>query len=257
MRITKQYGAIKYWIAAGLIGAALGTSSIQAQTTVTTFSTADTMIFGGSGFESLNRGLQPELYVGDPGVGESRALVQFSLASIPAGQLITSATLKLHLNVAPPNQHNVDGYRLLVDWVEGDGPSAGGTFGATWIDRDKGNGLPNWTVAGASGAGSDRAVTSSFTLTLADQTLEAGLPVVTKDVTSDVQAWYTGAAPNFGWLLQSSIFTATVYTGYGAREQGGTTLDPQLIITYVPEPSSALLLLLGGFAVLRRRARSL
>src|SRR5262245_46907268 len=136
MRITKC-GAMRSWITIGLIVAALGTS-IQAQT-VTNFSIADTQIFGGAGFQTWNRGTQAEMYVGDPGVGESRVLLQFSLANIPAGQLITSATLKLHLNSAAPPQHNVDGYRLLVSWVEGDGNGispVNGTYGATWQYRD-------------------------------------------------------------------------------------------------------------------------
>src|SRR5437762_688080 len=77
-------------------------------TTVTNFSIADTQIFGAAAYQTWNNGLQPEMYVGDFGsgsVGESRVLVQFSLANIPAGQLITSATLKLSV-LSGYNQHN-------------------------------------------------------------------------------------------------------------------------------------------------------
>ena len=237
-----------------IIGLAIVASatSVYAQTTVTNVSVADSQIFGG--FTTINRGAQAEMYVGDAGVGTpgSRALVQFSLANIPAGQLITSATLRLYMGGT--TQYSTDGYRLLSSWLEGDGNGvspANGTYGVTWDSRDKGGSLANWVSGGASGSGTDRAASSSFTLTASDVSGNH----VFKDVTSDVQGWYNGSFSNFGWLLQATTFTSGQYTRYGTREQAGSDNDPQLIITYVPEPSSVVLLL-SGFALLwYRRAR--
>jgi hypothetical protein len=229
---------------------AASAGSIHAQTTVTNFSVADAMLLPAA-FTNTNRGAQPEMYLGDAGTGGSTAtqpIFQFSLANIPAGQTIVSATLRLELTGT--TQVSASGHRVLVSWIEGDGATGlnSGTSGVTWDRRDKAGSLANWTVPGAAGVGSDRAA-ASFTLTTGDVT--SG--IVLKDVTSDVTGWYTGSFPNFGWLLDAT-FVSGQFTRYFTREQVGTSGDPQLIITYVPEPSSALLLLgLSGLLLWRRR----
>jgi hypothetical protein len=245
-------------IAALALTLLVSASTAPAATTVTSTSIADAMLLPNI-TTNTNRGLQPAMYVGDAGTGggDTRSVLQFSLANIPAGQVILSATLKLKIEGFgnnTPAQITTDGYRLLSSWVEGDGVSGldSGTSGVTWDRRDKAGTLPNWIVGGASGSGTDRAATSSFTLTGADQ---SGL-VVSKDVTSDVQAWYSGAASNFGWLLQAQSFASGQYTQYATKEEPTVGDRPVLTVTFEPIPEASSALLLGGLFLLRRRRKS-
>ncbi len=226
--------------------------SVHAQSTVTNFSIADAMLLPAA-FTNTNRGSQPEMYLGDAGTGGSastKPIFQFSLANIPAGQTIVSATLRLDLTGT--TQLSATGHRVLVSWLEGDGATGlnSGTFGVTWDRRDKAGSLANWNGPGATGVGTDRAA-SSFTLNAGDVTSGIAL----KDVTSDVQGWYSGSFSNFGWLLDTP-FASGQFTRYLARENPGSASDPQLIITYIPEPSIALLLGFTGLLLWRRRRGS-
>src|ERR1051325_5260025 len=150
------------WIC--LIAAMFAVSSTVQGAVMTNISVADGQIINTS--PNANRGAQAAMFVGGQGVlnatDEYRSLLRFSLTNIPTGSVITSATLRLTVSSQADTtvlQSTSDVYRLKVPWVEGDGVSGAtsGTSGATWNSQDKAGSLPNWTVAGADGAGTDGA----------------------------------------------------------------------------------------------------
>jgi hypothetical protein len=61
-----------------------------------------------------------------------------------------------------------------------------------------------WAAPGARGGGTDRATRPTVVLPLTS----AGEKVV--NVTQDVELWYTGAAPNNGWLLTAEDADALI-----------------------------------------------
>lgn len=224
---------------------------------ISTIATSDGMLLGNDPlFINGNRGLQGELYVGYVGGGGiTKSAVMFSLASIPAGQVIESATLQLGIIPNPGdstlfvNGYSIDVHRLLVSWIEGDGLTGAnsGTTGITWNSRDKGGTLANWAVPGALGLGSDRVATPTATVGAANVT--AG--ILSVDVTSDVDAWYTGDASNFGWVLDSTTVQEGSYAGFYSRNNEFASIQPTLVVTYspIPEPSSLFLAALGGIGL--------
>lgn len=228
---------------------------------------ADTQLVPGI-YVNSNRGQQDTMYVGEAGVGAGtslRPLIRFSLAGIPTGSTVTSATLQLGVitsQTAPANTiMSADFYKLLVGWVEGDGTAVSpftnnGTFGPTWNKPDK-SAAPTWATAGADSPGVDRASAASFTLGAADATVVIGGRLLTKSVTADVQAWVNAPATNFGWVAVGTDPTDANYNGYSTDEHANTGFRPLLSVTYVvPEPTSLGLLVLGGLAVLSRRQRA-
>ena len=62
----------------------------------------------------------------------TKTLVAFSIAAVPANQVITSATLTITVADAGTfGSSTTDLYRLLASWVEGDGTSVTTTSAAT------------------------------------------------------------------------------------------------------------------------------
>jgi hypothetical protein len=237
--------------------------------TLTTTSIADTTIFGG--FTTTNRGKEPTIFQGNLS-GSTSSLAQFSLAGIPAGQVINSATLQFEIvdygNYFTGGQ-SLNMHRLLVSWLEGNGTGSGsvppqdGTSGATWLSRDKGGSLSNWATSGAKGNGTDRVAVANHNISAANVTdvplTSVGIgfgDIVTVDVTADVQAWYSTPASNFGWLLEPNSTTPSGYVGFASNDHL-TRAKPTLVVQYsaIPEPSACLLLGCGGLglAILRTR----
>ena len=110
------------------------------------------------------------------------------VASIPASQTITSATLYLNMsNRASGEALTQDLYRLLV-------ASAETQF--TWDDRLTSTA---WNTAGGLGSGTD--IASSSTDSVAFGTDPSSATYYAFDVTADVAAMYAGTYTNHGWLL--------------------------------------------------------
>ena len=101
--------------------------------------------------------------------GETRqVLVQFDLASVPTGSVVTSATVGFW--VENDSQDAVSVHQITHQWSE---------YSATW--NDMGSNYATTAVA-------------SFIPSSKDQ-------IVTVDVTALVQQWVNGSVPNYGLML--------------------------------------------------------
>lgn len=203
------------------------------------------------------------IFVGSNGMGSPRrGLIAFDIASVvPVGSTITSASLSMvHGAGSGGESVDVSLHRLTADWGEGvagnGSPTiAGGGSGfaaaegdATWSARFHSSTAPvPWSspegagdfVPQASGSATvGRALDTLYTWTSNDF------------LVSDVQNWLDSPASNFGWLLMSGAEgTASSVRVFYSSEAGvngaGMPLDqgwkPTLTVTFVPEPSGALL----------------
>jgi hypothetical protein len=113
-------------------------------------------------------------------------VIRYPLDKIPPGQRITKAEWVVpYAQVSPATGVKVQVRRLLKDW----GPGVSHQYRMIRPQRLE------WHTPGAQGVGQDRAAKA----TAADSIQGAGEH--TFNVTEDVELWYSGAAPNYGWQL--------------------------------------------------------
>ena len=178
----------------------------------------------------------------------NRGLFRFDVAgSIPAGSLITSASLTLEVIKQPADGYTFADfglYRLLQSWGEGDktsptnglnpGSGSAATAGeATWFYRYAFTNA--WSAPGAA-ATNDHVEFPSATQTIysiGDSPYTFG---PSPELTADLQFWLDHPAGNFGWILicqdEASAFTAR---RFASRED--TNRPPHLQIEYLVPPS--------------------
>ena len=150
------------------------------------------------------------------GLGNGRALLQFDISSVPIGATINSATLTLNAT-ANGSAFHIRVYEVTEAWDEGN-QSAGGTDTASWDDRQDGT---SWSMTGG-----------TVDPTIIDTVDTAATGLHNWDITSLVQAWYTGTSTNNGLMLASPDSGSTTVT-YDSREGG---VSPVLSINYTPGP---------------------
>jgi hypothetical protein len=150
-----------------------------------------------------------------------RALLRFDLSQIPAGAVVSSATLKITVVMVPmtPNNSTFDIKLVLQSWTES---------GVSWNSRS-GAGTP-WQVPGATGSGDSASTPSSFvavgSANFTDYTFSSMAGLV-----ADVQGWINDSSSNFGWLLMSEDeVTPQTARRFGAREDPAH--PPVLTINY-------------------------
>ena len=171
--------------------------------------------------------------------GRTAGLVRFDISTMPAGQTITDAKLRLNLESSDTGPFDVDLYKMLTTWVEAE---------VTWNSASTG---VAWGVAGALGA-ADVAAAVSATTPISSS--DAG-SYVEWSVTGLVSDWYNAPAGNHGVRVWSDDLLPQHYqwVNFWGDEYGAA--PPELEITYVPEPASMCLLAMGGVALLVRRRR--
>ncbi len=204
----------------------------------------------------LSNGAGPNFFVGlTNGSQIRRGLVEFDLNSIPAGSVITSATLQLTCTQASsPIASAVSAHLLAASWGEGTsnaglpgGSGAPATPGdATWLHRFFNTDF--WATQGgdfAPTASATQSVTSSGVYTWAS----------TASLVADVQSWVDNPATNFGWLMQGSEETLGGAKRFDSRETTTPDAAPKLIVEYtpVPAPEAATVVLAGVLCGCRRR----
>ena len=166
----------------------------------------------------LGRHSSPGIYVNNymdmtPG---RRFLIRYPIESIPPGQRIVSATWTIPVDQDPRVPIRLFVWRLLTPWGLG-------------VNHQYRTQLPKpvpWAEPGAGAPGIDRAITPTATINI------EGVGEQVIDVTQDVEMWYTGMAPNHGWVMaiDEANTVLRLYTPlYNGRGKY------RLRITYEPE----------------------
>jgi hypothetical protein len=178
-----------------------------------------------------------------------RGLVSFDLSSIPAGSVITGATLTMDMLQTTGGTIDIHLRRLTSSWGEGtsvgSGQGAAATPGdATWLHRQFSSVL--WTTPGG-----DFSPTNSATARVGGV---GSYNWVDAAMVADIQGWVNNPGSNNGWLLLGNESVAGAAKRFGSRESGAT--GPRLTIEYtVPAPAGAMVLAGVGLMVARRRRK--
>lgn len=176
-----------------------------------------------------------------------RGAIMFDIAgSIPAGATINSVTLQLSQSAANTGAATISLHRLLVGWGEGSAFSSGGQGApagpgdATWLHA-----LYNTSPWAAPGGDFD---TSASTLAVVSDVGAYHWPSTT-GLVDDVQGFLDTPGQNFGWALVGDETASQTAKRFSTREEPLVELRPNLIVEYtlVPEPTSAMMLLLAGW----------
>lgn len=251
--------------AGAVVAGSLVAGSVAAaeEFTVVIAAAKDAMIFGlPNGTDTGNAsGRGPAMFAGaDGGLRAKRAMVAFDLASapLPPNAQITSVTLTMFVGMIAGSGGGGGGgayptrtlrvYRLQQDWAEGKSgdptsPNVGGT----------GQGFPrllgdsSWSYAVYDARpwtlGGDISSTEIGSATFGEPfLLNQAYSWSSPGMRADVVSWFTGTAPNNGWLIKSDLETSpTSFLGFwtkdGAAANDNPALAPQLTITYsIPRP---------------------
>jgi hypothetical protein len=174
---------------------------------------------------TTNNGASASLPAGLVGgtAGKTRAaLIRFDLGVIPPGAHIQSASATLYTYLSSGSQQT-RAHQITVPWSSST---------VTWASFTPPNGYLAATAATFPGV-ANVAVTAG--------TLES----TEADLTVLVQAWYSGATPNYGILLEQSLaegtqsntgmtdFCSSAWTGSNTAADGPTE-RPALVVTYIP-----------------------
>lgn len=178
---------------------------------------------------TTNYGNGTLLYAGETNgaVATSRTLIRFNdLTNLPRRAVIDSAILWLCIqDDASSNARTYEVYRVIRNWVAGDG-SAGS--GATWNTYD---GTNNWSTAGCGNSTTDydgSVVLASASLS-ASEALGTMIPFSLN--TSEIQKFVDGTYNNYGFLIKAQTEANDMYVFYSA-DHATVTLAPLLEVTY-------------------------
>lgn len=190
----------------------------------------------------LSNGSGQYLFVGKTAQGQlRRTLLRFDVAAaIPAGSLIQSAELTLHMSKTNTSGTLVSVHRALADWGEGasdaadeegiGAPAAPGD--ATWIHTF-------FDTATWVSPGGDFALDASATTNVLGNGLYSWL---SDGLRADVQQFLDQPALNFGWAILGDERFDTTAKRFDAREHPDPAVRPVLRVEFVPEPSALTLL---------------
>jgi hypothetical protein len=135
---------------------------------------------------------------------------------IPEGMRITRALWVMPVTSHSPAQVRMEVWRMIADWGPG-------------VSHELRTAEPEptaWGEPGGRGPGTDRAL-SATAMTTVTEAREIAV-----NVTRDVELWYTGAAPNHGWMINVEDhngvvrFSSPIWTGRN---------NWKLRITYEPD----------------------
>ena len=205
--------------------------TLQGQTTVTlTPSKDNTLIEDSTG--SKSNGMGQFIFAGRVGLDTfsiRRALLAFPIAdSIPAGAVIDSVSLIMHMAKTSSGPSDISLHRVLANWGEGVSVATGGggvnaeKGDATWFVPFFDSTL-TWTNPG----GDFDTTTSAHTIvdSVGTFTWFDSLMVV------DVQSWLDSAEGNFGWIMIGNEVEKSSKS-FASKDHTNATLRPKLEITY-------------------------
>lgn len=233
--------------------AAIGCVTASARGDVVTFSAANDSTLFESPDGSLAGGKGEYLFVGKTLINQiRRTVLRFDVAAhVPAGAVIDSAVITLHMSRTPTTGTDVSFFRLTQEWSEGltDPPGEEGAGGitvpgdVTWIHTTADTSL--WNTPGGDFAAAASASAMVF-----------GVDFYTWDLTADAQNMLDTPSFNYGWCLIGEEGAETTAKRFDSRENSVVEFRPSMRVDYhlIPAPGFAgvpLLLLWGA----RRRNR--
>ena len=172
-----------------------------AQTTYTLTPTQDTEIRANA--TASNCGSCTSLSVRAHSTGEYRPLYQFDLSSIPSGQRLTSATLRIWVTAS--SSASVSVHRITQSWSES---------ALTWANS-------------SGGVAHDSVASGSFSPASTGRYYDI-------DITALAAQWRAGTV-NYGVILR--ISGSNSLATFTSREHATTTQRPQLVIVAQPPPN--------------------
>jgi hypothetical protein len=185
---------------------------------------------------SLSNGAGDYFFAGKTGNGSiRRALVQFDISTIPAGAVIDSVKLTLHMSrTQPGNDELLELHRVLSDWGEGssdatenEGGGASSTTGdATWIHTFFDTQF--WINSGG-----DFESTVSASQSVGDIAYYSWGS--TAQMVSDVQDWLDNPSNNFGWVILGNETTNSTAKRFDSKDNSSN--QPLLTVYYTPPTS--------------------
>ncbi len=152
--------------------------------------------------------------------GKMTLLMRFPITDIvPKGQRITKAELTIMPDYLAGSAAHLHIRRAVAEW----GTGVCHQYRMTYPTKLE------WAQPGGRGAGADRTVKDSATIKVTK------VGSYTVDVTEDIELWYTGGAPNRGWIMNldegEHMYLPSPYTT--SHHGGGKNWKLQL--TYEPQ----------------------
>lgn len=201
-------------------------------------------------------------FVGTSGSTDFRGYVAYDLSGFSVGDIVTTATVSLYSEGA--NTFNANGSSTT------DATSIGLNLTTLPEITGYGGGFGNnaaLDIGGATSAATFANISGLYgsvvdTVTLNLDTIAPNAQV-DFDVTAEIQAAINAGSSKltFGFTSPDAIATGSRnFFGFEGMDQGGDggSIGPNLNVDFtpVPEPSSSLIIALGGFLTLLRRRRS-
>ncbi|MDP1774276.1 MAG: DUF4347 domain-containing protein [Methylobacter sp.] len=144
-----------------------------------------------------------------------QSLISFDLSSIPAGSIVTGASVTFTASSALALLPSVDMYKMLSPWAENT---------STWNTLGSGVSIDNIEASNTADANWGAVIGLGGTATFASAS-----------VASTVQSWINNPASNNGWLLTAGVTSVQFYSS----EEATIAYRPQLSVTYTaPTPPS-------------------
>jgi hypothetical protein len=240
--------------------------------------TQDATLLGGSDATTNQSLADPGIFVGTDGAGSpKRGLIEFNILSkVPAGSTITAVTLQMTVGQVAGSGGGSSGGGSAAEtislfnesqaWGQPSNVAGSATFSGTGHGGAPATGDATWNYAFYNKtpwttAGGDW---SSSLTDIADASVTGTLAAFTwtsSAMITDVQNWLDTPSTNFGWIMKNADETdptdfRAFWSAQGAAAKNDSTLAPELIVTYVPEPATTLLLALGTPLLISRRRRS-
>lgn len=246
--MTKPFAGV---VAAITLSAAGALSPAANAASLTLGSAKDSTLYDESA-GALANGAGAGMFVGNTGESRTtRGILAFDVSAIPAGSVITGATLRLTMNQGPTSAANISLHRALANWSEGSVVASGGGGGGgpstagsvTWLHTsfsDQFWSTPGGDFNAAASATTSVAGTGAYTFTSAQ-------------LIADVQSWLdTGLS--FGWIIRGTESGTGTAKRFATRESTAAASRPALEITYeIPAPGAALVAAPLALAARRRR----
>lgn len=189
---------------------------------------------------TLADGSGPSLRVGDTNqsVGATRrALLLFDVhGAVPAGSVITDATLILHASGGGPPRRLVTVHPMLADWGEGGSVSLGGSGAQaapgdpTWLHRFHNPADPASSPAW-SRPGGDFAADASARAEVGDSGFHSWRSA---GLVGDLQGWLDDPGTQRGWILLGDEDAPQSVRKLDSRENENASFRPLLIVEFEP-----------------------